>query len=82
MFIREIFGEFTLFIFLNFEISKISKFQNSELSKFIPNFPLKHVITLLVLICDRNIICRKLFTSSPNVVREVKSMSPSFKHFA
>ena len=82
MFIREILGKFTLFIFLNFEISKISKFQNSELSKFIPNFPLKHVITLLVLICDRNIICRKLFTSSPNVVREVKSMSPSFKHFA
>ena len=42
MFIREIWGKFTSFIFWNFEISK---FQKSELGKFIPNFPLKHVIT-------------------------------------
>ena len=39
MFIREIWGKFTSFIFWNCEISK------SELGKFIPNFPLKHVIT-------------------------------------
>ena len=36
MFIREISGKFTSFIFRNFE---------SEFGKFIPNFPLKHVIT-------------------------------------
>ena len=46
MFIREIWGKFTSFIFWNFEIKiLISKFQKSELGKFIPNFPLKHVIT-------------------------------------
>ena len=45
MFIREILGKYTAFIFWNFEISKISKFQKSELGKFIPNFPLKHAIT-------------------------------------
>ena len=28
-----------------FEILKKSEFQKSELGKFIPNFPLKHVIT-------------------------------------
>ena len=39
MFIREIWGKFTSFIFWNCEILK------SELGKFIPNFPLKHVIT-------------------------------------
>ena len=37
MFIGEIWGQFASFIFW--------KFQKSELSKFIPNFPLKHVIT-------------------------------------
>ena len=37
MFIGEIWGKFASFIFW--------KFQKSELSKFIPNFPLKHVIT-------------------------------------
>ena len=31
--------------FLKFRNLKISKFQESELGKFIPNFPLKHVIT-------------------------------------
>ena len=46
IFIREIWGKFTSFIFWNFEITReISKFQKSELGKFIPNFPLKHVIT-------------------------------------
>ena len=54
MFIREILGKLTSFIFLNFEISRvkrgdftqeISKFQKSELGKLIPNFTLKHVIT-------------------------------------
>ena len=39
MFIREIWVKFTSF----FEIWK--KFRKSELGKFIPNFPLKHVIT-------------------------------------
>ena len=29
----------------SYEIFEISKFQKSELGKFIPNFPLKHVIT-------------------------------------
>ena len=42
MFIREIWGKFTSFVFWNFEISK---FQKSELGKFISDFPLKHVIT-------------------------------------
>ena len=48
MFIREIWGKFTLLIFWNFEISffEISKLQKSELGKFIPNFPLRHVITI------------------------------------
>ena len=46
IFIREIWGKFTSFIFWNFEITReISKFQKSELGKFIPNFPLKHVTT-------------------------------------
>ena len=45
MFIREIWGKFIPLNFRNFEISKISKFQKSELGKFIPNFSLKHVIT-------------------------------------
>ena len=46
IFIREICWKFTLFIFWDSEISnEISKFQKSELGKFIPNFPLKHVIT-------------------------------------
>ena len=49
MFVPEIWGKFTLFIFRNFEISfvllgDISKFQKSELGKFIPNFPLKYAI--------------------------------------
>ena len=44
MIIREIWGKFISFIFWNFEIS-LAKFQKSELGKFIPNFPLKHVIT-------------------------------------
>ena len=48
MFIREIRGKFTSFIF--FEILKSLLFHSGdykkgELSKFIPNFPLKHVIT-------------------------------------
>ena len=42
MFIREIWEKFTSFIFWNFEISK---FQKSELGKFIPNLPLKYMIT-------------------------------------
>ena len=42
MFIREIWVKFSWFIFQNFEVSK---FQKGELGKFIPNFPLKHVIT-------------------------------------
>ena len=41
MFIREIWGKFTRSFF---EIL-ISKFQKSELGKFISNFLLKHVIT-------------------------------------
>ena len=49
MFICVIWGKFTSFIFRNFEnflqFTQISKFQKSELGKFIPNFPLKHVIT-------------------------------------
>ena len=53
MFIREIWGKFTSFIFWNFEISFVSieiilkspSFQKSELGKFIPNFSLKYVIT-------------------------------------
>ena len=47
MFIREIWEKFTSFIFWNFEIyfEMISKFQKSELGKFISNFPRKHVIT-------------------------------------
>ena len=40
--IREIWGKFTSFNFWSFEILK---FQKSEFGKFIPNFPLKHVIT-------------------------------------
>ena len=49
MFIHEIWGKFT-FHFLKFRnlpylTREISKFQLSELSKFIPNFSLKHVIT-------------------------------------
>ena len=44
MFIREICGKFTSFLFLDFGIL-IAKFQKSELGKFIPNFPFKHVIT-------------------------------------
>ena len=48
MFIREIWGKFNSFIF--FEILKSPSFHSgdfkkSELSKFIPNFPLKHLIT-------------------------------------
>ena len=39
MFIREIWGKFTLFIFWNFEISRVKR------GRFILNFPLKHVIT-------------------------------------
>ena len=39
MFIRKIWGKFSCFT------REISKFQKSELDKFIPNFPLKHVIT-------------------------------------
>ena len=43
------FGKIYLVHFLKFWISfkifLISKFQKSELGKFIPNFPLKHVIT-------------------------------------
>ena len=50
MFICEIWGKFTSFLFWNFEISlaSLERFQNfkkSELGKFIPNLPLKHVIT-------------------------------------
>ena len=47
MFIRETWGKFTLFIFWNLPsfTREISNFQESELSKFIPNFSLKHVIT-------------------------------------
>ena len=49
MLTREIWGKSTSLIFRNFEISLFSlgRFQNfkSELGKFIPNFPLKHVIT-------------------------------------
>ena len=47
IFIREIWGKFTLFIYWNFSRStwEISKFQKSELGKFISNSPLKHVIT-------------------------------------
>ena len=45
MFIREIWGKFTSLNFLKFWNLKISKFHKSELGKFIPNFPLKHVIT-------------------------------------
>ena len=44
MFIREIWGKYIPLNFRNFKISKISKFEKSELGKFIPNFPLKHVI--------------------------------------
>ena len=39
MFIREIWGKLISFT------REISKFQKSELGKFIPNFPLKHAIT-------------------------------------
>ena len=46
MFIREIWGKFTSLIFRNFlKFFEISKFQKSELGKFIPNFPFKHMIT-------------------------------------
>ena len=47
MFICEIWGKFTLFIFWNFRISLVSlgSFQNFKKVEFIPNFPLKHVIT-------------------------------------
>ena len=39
-------GKIYLVHFLKFCFAQeISKFQKSELSKFIPNFPLKHVIT-------------------------------------
>ena len=38
MLIREMWGKFTSFFFT-------SKFQKRELGNFIPNFPLKHVIT-------------------------------------
>ena len=52
MFIREIWGKFTSFIFLKFWnlpcfTREIPKLQKSELSKFIPNFPLKHVINCI-----------------------------------
>ena len=42
IFIRKIWGNFTSLNIRNFDISK---FQKSELGKFVPNFPLKHVIT-------------------------------------
>ena len=55
MFIGEIWGKLTSFIFWNFEISnfsisiskisKISKLQIIELGKFTPNVPIKHVIS-------------------------------------
>ena len=55
MFIREVGGKFTSFIFGNF-----SKFQKSELGKFTPNFPLKHVITSTN-IAVQNAICVSAF---------------------
>ena len=57
MFIREIWGKFTSFIFWNCEISK------SELGKFIPNFPLKHVIT------SKNVIKMKTLENYVNDIR-------------
>ena len=39
---------------------KISKFQKSELSKFTPNFPLKHVITSTN-IAIQNVVCISAF---------------------
>ena len=39
------FGENLTLSFFEILIFKISKFQKSELDKFIANFPLKHVIT-------------------------------------
>ena len=60
MFIGEIWGKFTTFISWNFEISK---FQESELGKFIPNFPLKHVIT------SKNVIKMKTLENYVNDIR-------------
>ena len=59
MFIHEIWGKFT-FHFLKFQnlpylTREISKFQLSELSKFIPNFSLKHVITSTNTSQDKNV---------------------------
>ena len=62
MFIREIWGKFTSFIFWNFEIFqmffkffkffwKISRYQKGELGKLIPNFSLKHLITSTKIPC-------------------------------
>ena len=47
MFIREIWGNLPRSFFENLKslvsLEEISKFEKSELGKFIPNFPLKHV---------------------------------------
>ena len=49
MFIREIWGNLPRSFFENLKslvsLEEISKFEKSELGKFIPNFPLKHVIS-------------------------------------
>ena len=45
MFIREVWGKFTSFIFCNFEISLVSLGRFKISKKLTRNFPLKHVIT-------------------------------------
>ena len=69
MSISEIWGEFTLFICWNFEICKISKFQRSELGRFIPNFPLNHVTTSTNI---HSILMKTFFVNSLRKVRAIR----------
>ena len=62
MFIREIWEKFASFIFTR----EISKFQKSELGKFIPNFPLKHVITSTNIAPHSNVLKENLSTMGEN----------------
>ena len=64
MFIREIWRKFTSFIFFK-------KIQKSELSKFIPNFPLNYVITSTNFKCTNNYIIYNLkYVSQMILIRQ------------
>ena len=62
-------GRVYLIHLLKFWICKISKFQRSELGRFIPNFPLNHVITSTNI---HSILINTFFVDSPRTVRTIR----------